>query len=53
MACNCNEQGNTINIGMGCCVPVVANADAYYTKSEIDEMIKKIMDEIDDLKNGD
>jgi hypothetical protein len=27
---------------MGCCVPVVANADAYYTKSEIDEKIDDI-----------
>lgn len=43
MACNCNEEGKTINIGMGCCVPVVANADAYYTKSEIDEKLDEIV----------
>lgn len=43
MACNCNEEGKIINIGMGCCVPVVANADAYYTKSEIDEKIDEIV----------
>jgi len=43
MACNCNEQGKVINIGMGCCVPVVANADAYYTKSEIDEKLDDIV----------
>lgn len=43
MACNCNEQGKTINIGMGCCVPIVANADAYYTKSEIDEKLDDIV----------
>ena len=43
MACNCNEQGKVINIGMGCCVPVVANADAYYTKSEIDEKLEDIV----------
>lgn len=43
MACNCNEEGKTINIGMGCCVPIVANADAYYTKSEIDEKIDEIV----------
>lgn len=43
MACNCNEEGKTINIGMGCCVPVVANADAYYTKSEIDEKLEDIV----------
>lgn len=53
MACNCNEEGKVINIGMGCCVQVVANADAYYTKSEIDEMLKNIMDEIEILKNRD
>lgn len=28
---------------MGCCVPIVANADAYYTKSEIDEKIDEIV----------
>lgn len=43
MACNCNEEGRIINIGMGCCVPVVANADAYYTKSEIDEKLDDII----------
>ena len=37
MACNC--EGNVYNIGMGCCTPVVANADAYYTKSEVDDLI--------------
>lgn len=42
MACNCNE-GKIINIGMGCCVPIVANADAYYTKSEIDEKLEDIV----------
>ena len=40
MSCNC--EGNTYKIGMGCCVPVVANADNYYTKSEIDEIIDDI-----------
>lgn len=43
MACNCNEEGKVINIGMGCCLPIVANADAYYTKSEIDEKIDEIV----------
>lgn len=43
MACNCNEEGKVINIGLGCCVPIVANADAYYTKSEIDEKIDDIV----------
>ncbi len=40
MSCNC--EGNTYHIGMGCCVPVVANADNYYTKSEVDEKIDNI-----------
>ena len=43
MACNCNEEGKVINIGLGCCVPVVANADAYYTKSEIDDKLDDII----------
>lgn len=41
MACNCEE--NKYNINFGCCVPIVANADAYYTKSEIDEKIDEIV----------
>jgi len=36
---NCNCEGNIYNIGMGCCQPVVANPNAYYTKSEIDESL--------------
>ena len=43
MACNCNEEGKVINIGMGCCQPIVANADNYYTKSEIDEKLDEIV----------
>lgn len=41
MACNC--EGKIINIGMGCCVPVVANANHYYTKSEVDEKLEDII----------
>ena len=41
MACNC--EGNTYNIGMGCVVPVVANANNYYTKSEVDEKLDEIV----------
>jgi hypothetical protein len=41
MACNC--EGKVINIGMGCCVPVVANANHYYTKSEVDEKLDDIV----------
>lgn len=39
----CNCEGNVYNLSMGCCVPVVANADAYYTKSEIDKKIDEIV----------
>lgn len=39
--CNCEEK--KYNINFGCCVPIVANADAYYTKSEIDEKIDDIV----------
>jgi hypothetical protein len=28
---------------MGCCVPVVANADNYYTKDEVDEKIEEVV----------
>ena len=52
MACNCNEEGKVINIGMGCCQLIVANADNYYTKSEVDEMISNLIREIEALKNG-
>ena len=52
MACNCNEDGRVINIGIGCCVPIVANADNYYTKSEVDKMISNLVREIETLKNG-
>ena len=35
MAC----EGNTYNIGMGCCVPVLAPIENYYTKYQIDQML--------------
>lgn len=41
MSCKC--EGNTYHIGMGCCTPIVANADNYYTKSEIDEKLDEIV----------
>ena len=41
MACNCNE-GKTYNIGMGCCVPVLAPIENYYTKSQVNELIEGI-----------
>lgn len=43
MACNCNDNGNIYNISMGCCVPVVANADNYYTKGEVDEKLDEVV----------
>lgn len=43
MACNCENQGNTYHLNMGCCVPIVANANSYYTKSEIDEKLDDIL----------
>ena len=52
MACNCNEDGKVINIGMGCCQPIVANVYNYYTISEVDEMISNLISEIETLKNG-
>ena len=40
---NCNCEGNIYNIGMGCCKPVVVNADLYYTKEEVDDKIEEIV----------
>lgn len=41
----CNCEGNNYQINMGCCVPVVANPNIYYTKSEIDEKLSGITTE--------
>lgn len=38
----CDCEGNNYQINMGCCVPVVANPNIYYTKSEIDEKLSGI-----------
>lgn len=40
MTCDCT---NTYNLNLGCCVPVVANADNYYTKDEVDEKIEEVV----------
>lgn len=37
---NCNCEPKTYNIGMGCCVPVLAPIENYYTKWQIDRMIE-------------
>lgn len=38
MSCNC--EGKTINIGMGCCTPVLGPIEHYYTKGQIDDIIE-------------
>ena len=40
--CGCKE-GNSYNIGMGCCVPSIMPADNFYTKPEIDTMLEDIV----------
>jgi len=40
---NCNCEPNTYHLNLGCCVPVVANANHYYTKSEVDEKLDDIV----------
>lgn len=40
MGCNC--EGKTINVGMGCCVPVLAPIENYYTKWQVDKLIEDI-----------
>lgn len=43
MACNCNENTNCYHISMGCVEPALANPNAYYTKSEVDEKLEEII----------
>lgn len=38
MACNC--EGKKYNIGMGCCTPVLAPIENYYTKWQVDDLIE-------------
>jgi len=38
MSCNC--EGKTINIGLGCCTPVLAPIENYYTKYQVDKLIE-------------
>ena len=40
MGCNC--EGKPINIGMGCCQPVLAPIENYYTKWQVDKLIENI-----------
>ena len=38
MGCNCNDR--TYSISMGCCEPVLAPIENYYTKYQVDKMIE-------------
>lgn len=38
MGCNC--EGRNINISMGCCEPVLAPIENYYTKYQVDKLIE-------------
>lgn len=40
MACNC--EGKTYNVNFGCCQPVLAPIENYYTKYQIDKIIEDI-----------
>lgn len=37
---NCNCNGKTYNINMGCCTPVLGPIENYYTKGQIDDIIE-------------
>ena len=37
-----NSEGKIHNIGMGCCVPVLAPIEHYYTKWQVDRLIENI-----------
>lgn len=47
---NCNCEGKTINIGMGCCELVLAPIENYYTKYQIDKLVEALNREISELK---
>lgn len=40
MSTNCGCEPKKYNLSMGCCVPVVAPADQYYTKYQVDKLIE-------------
>jgi hypothetical protein len=40
MGCNC--EGKTINVGMGCCQPVLGPVENYYTKQQVDKLISAV-----------
>lgn len=39
---NCNCEGKTINLSLGCCQPVLAPIENYYTKYQIDKMMSGV-----------
>lgn len=39
---NCNCEPKKYSIGMGCCVPVLAPIENYYTKHQVDQLIEEI-----------
>lgn len=41
MSCNCDEP-KKYNLSFGCCVPVLAPIENYYTKSQVDKLIEDI-----------
>ena len=42
MSKNCGCEPKKYEISLGCCVPVVAPADNYYTKYQIDQMLRHL-----------
>ena len=53
MSCNC--EGKTINIGMGCCKPVLGPVENYYTKWETERYVSGYTyskEEIDEKTSG-
>lgn len=53
MSCNC--EGKTINIGMGCCQPVLGPVENYYTKWETERYVSGYTyskEEIDEKTSG-
>lgn len=53
MSCNC--EGKTINIGMGCCQPVLGPVENYYTKLETERYVSGYTyskEEIDEKTSG-
>lgn len=40
MSCKC--EGNIYNLNMGCCVPAIQDANNYYTKKQVDDLLEDI-----------